>query len=117
MLLPRPAIGYAYFERKIFLVKWQKQMRYLALATDYDGTLACDGQVSSATLAALEKLRSTGRKLILVTGRELGELIRIFPAVNLFERVVAENGALLYEPRSEEHTSELQSLRHLVCRL
>src|SRR5436853_3381448 len=22
-----------------------------------------------------------------------------------------------YEPRSEEHTSELQSLRHLVCRL
>src|SRR5205814_4752809 len=25
--------------------------------------------------------------------------------------------ALLAEPRSEEHTSELQSLRHLVCRL
>src|ERR1035441_10891883 len=24
---------------------------------------------------------------------------------------------LLTEPRSEEHTSELQSLRHLVCRL
>src|SRR5262245_44844166 len=23
----------------------------------------------------------------------------------------------LYDPRSEEHTSELQSLRHLVCRL
>src|SRR5262245_56711058 len=26
-------------------------------------------------------------------------------------------GDLLYEIRSEEHTSELQSLRHLVCRL
>src|SRR5262245_62363754 len=29
------------------------------------------------------------------------------------ERLVATGGA----PRSEEHTSELQSLRHLVCRL
>src|SRR5262245_64619558 len=26
-------------------------------------------------------------------------------------------GAVLYRLRSEEHTSELQSLRHLVCRL
>src|SRR5262245_63451003 len=24
---------------------------------------------------------------------------------------------MIYSPRSEEHTSELQSLRHLVCRL
>src|SRR5438045_4903585 len=24
---------------------------------------------------------------------------------------------LVFDPRSEEHTSELQSLRHLVCRL
>jgi hydroxymethylpyrimidine pyrophosphatase-like HAD family hydrolase len=75
-------------------------MRYLALACDYDGTLAQDGLVSAATLAALEKLRATGRKLILVTGRELGELLSIFPGVRLFEQVVAENGALLYEPKT-----------------
>src|SRR5262245_63572025 len=28
-----------------------------------------------------------------------------------------QNGPLKFNPRSEEHTSELQSLRHLVCRL
>lgn len=77
-------------------------MRYRALAADYDGTLAHHGRVADETVAALEKLRATGRKLILVTGRELEELLRIFPAINLFERVVAENGALLYEPASRE---------------
>src|SRR5436853_5494324 len=32
-------------------------------------------------------------------------------------RAVAGQGAVLSTLRSEEHTSELQSLRHLVCRL
>src|SRR5438045_7226171 len=36
--------------------------------------------------------------------------------VDLANRV-AEVGAGVKRPRSEEHTSELQSLRHLVCRL
>src|SRR5262245_65133964 len=32
--------------------------------------------------------------------------------------VLSYDGHVFYEPvRSEEHTSELQSLRHLVCRL
>src|SRR5947209_3969356 len=77
-------------------------MRYLALATDYDGTLATNGHVGEPILAALERFLATGRKLILVTGRELPELLSIFPQINLFERVVAENGALLYRPASKE---------------
>ncbi len=77
-------------------------MRYFALACDYDGTLARDGRVDAPTLAALEKLLATGRKLILVTGRELDELLEIFPEIHLFERVVAENGALLYRPATRE---------------
>ena len=77
-------------------------MRYLALAADYDGTLAQDGCVTDETVAALEKLRATGRKLILVTGRELDELLRVFPGAKLFDRIVAENGALLYEPGTRE---------------
>src|ERR1035441_10916441 len=32
-------------------------------------------------------------------------------------RTVVEEALSKSEPRSEEHTSELQSLRHLVCRL
>ena len=77
-------------------------MRYLALACDYDGTLACDGTVSQETLAALERLLATGRKLILVTGRELDDLQSVFPHLELFERVVVENGALLYRPLTRD---------------
>jgi hydroxymethylpyrimidine pyrophosphatase-like HAD family hydrolase len=77
-------------------------MRYRALASDYDGTLATDGVVDEATLDALRRLRTTGWKLILVTGRELDELIGVFPQIELFDRVVAENGAVLYRPAKQE---------------
>jgi HAD superfamily hydrolase (TIGR01484 family) len=77
-------------------------MRYLALACDYDGTLAHHGRVAESTLAALERLLASGRKLILVSGRELPDLLATFPHTNLFERVVVENGALLYHPASRE---------------
>jgi HAD superfamily hydrolase (TIGR01484 family) len=77
-------------------------MRFHALATDYDGTLAHDGKVDAPTLAALERLRATGRKLILVSGRELPELERTFSHLDLFDLAVLENGALLYRPSDEE---------------
>ena len=77
-------------------------MRYLVLATDYDGTLAQDGAVDAAACDALARLAATGRKLILVTGRELGELESVFPHLELFDRVVAENGALLLAPSTRE---------------
>ena len=78
-------------------------MRYLALCTDYDGTLATDGRVLPETFAALERLIASGRRAVLVTGRELDELQSVCPRLDLFEYVVAENGALLLsrppEPR------------------
>jgi HAD superfamily hydrolase (TIGR01484 family) len=77
-------------------------MRYLALCCDYDGTLAHDGRVDRATLAGLEKLLASGRRLVMVTGRELPDLQATFPRLDLFERVVAENGALLYHPAKRE---------------
>ena len=77
-------------------------MRYHALALDYDGTIAHHGRVDASTVAALEKLRATGRHLIMVTGRELPELLDVFPEIGFFEWVVAENGALLYRPATKE---------------
>src|SRR5207253_11138331 len=77
-------------------------MRFLALATDYDGTLATDGAVDPETVAALRRLAATGRTLILVTGRQLNDLLRVFPEAGLFDAVVAENGAVLYRPGSGE---------------
>jgi hydroxymethylpyrimidine pyrophosphatase-like HAD family hydrolase/energy-coupling factor transporter ATP-binding protein EcfA2 len=73
-------------------------MRYIGLACDFDGTLAHDGQVDDQTIGVLQRLRETGRKLILVTGRQLDELASIFPHLDLFHRVVGENGALLATP-------------------
>src|SRR5580692_4801375 len=77
-------------------------MRYLALASDYDGTLAHDGLVDEDTIQSLERLVHSGRELILVTGRELPDLESIFPRLDLCARVVAENGALLYNPATKE---------------
>lgn len=51
------------------------EMRYLALAADYDETLAANGQVRGETFAALSLLRKTGRRTILVTGRLLPDLL------------------------------------------
>lgn len=79
-------------------------MHYLALATDYDGTLARDGHVSREMLAKLDDFRRTGRKVILVTGRELPELRACFPDLGVCDAIVAENGALLYWPQEDrEH--------------
>jgi HAD superfamily hydrolase (TIGR01484 family) len=77
-------------------------MYFLALATDYDGTLAEDGVVSPTTIAALEKFKQTGRRVVLVTGRELPDLKRVFERMDVCDRVVVENGALLYNPATGE---------------
>ena len=72
------------------------------LACDYDGTIAHHGRVDDETIAALGRLRDTGRRLILVTGRELQDLLAVCPHVELFDRVVAENGAVVYCPATRE---------------
>jgi len=84
-------------------------VRYHALACDYDGTLATHGTVDEPTLEALARLRNSGRKLVLVTGRELDDLHRVFPHLDYFDRVVAENGALLYRPSSCEELALAQA--------
>jgi hydroxymethylpyrimidine pyrophosphatase-like HAD family hydrolase len=71
---------------------------FRALATDFDGTIAHDGMVDDGTRDALERARHAGLCLLLVTGRELPDLFNTFAHVSLFDRVVAENGALMYTP-------------------
>jgi HAD superfamily hydrolase (TIGR01484 family) len=79
-------------------------MQYLALATDYDGTLATHGAVQPHVLASLQKARDMGRRLVLVTGRVWPELQAVFPEYRVFHRIVAENGALLIDPETAEQT-------------
>lgn len=73
-------------------------MRYTCVAFDYDGTLASDGRVPEDVLLALSKVKQTGRVLVLVTGRRLNELLKIFSHVTIFDLVICENGAVLYDP-------------------
>ena len=80
-------------------------MKYAAIATDYDGTLAHDGIVDDRTVAALQRARDAGLRLLMVTGRELPSLFNTFGHTGLFDLVVAENGAVVYDPRAKEvHT-------------
>jgi HAD superfamily hydrolase (TIGR01484 family) len=78
--------------------------KYLALATDYDGTIAQHGDVTESTHAALERWKEAGRKLIMVTGRELPDLQKVCPFTKLFDCIVAENGALLFWPATGKKT-------------
>jgi hydroxymethylpyrimidine pyrophosphatase-like HAD family hydrolase len=79
---------------------------YRALATDYDGTIASDGHVDDATVHALERARAFGLRLVLVTGRAASDLSNTFAHISLFDRVVAENGAVILDPS----TSTLRTL-------
>ncbi len=77
-------------------------MFFHVLATDYDGTIAEDGGVAEDTFEALRRLRASGRRLVLVTGRELEDLQRVCPHLEVFDEVVVENGAVIFRPSTKE---------------
>lgn len=77
-------------------------MRYLALATDYDGVVARHGRAAGTAISAIERLRTSGRRAILMTGRRLDDLRQSCPDLSVFDYVVAENGATVYDPRTRE---------------
>ncbi len=77
-------------------------LRYLALVVDYDGTIARDGVVEPETSAALARVRQQGRHVLLVTGRRLDDLLDLFPQVEIFDRVVVEDGAVIYDPATRQ---------------
>lgn len=83
-------------------------MRFQVLATDYDGTIATDGRVEEPVWTAIGRLRDLGRKTILVTGRDFEDLQVVCPNLNVFDRVVAENGAVLFNPA----TKQIRTLAH-----
>jgi HAD superfamily hydrolase (TIGR01484 family) len=77
-------------------------MRFFALAAGFDGTLARDGRYDERCVEALSAVSATGRKLILVTARELREVFEIFPEARIFDVIVAENGAVMHRPATRE---------------
>src|SRR6266513_1844069 len=72
--------------------------RFHALVMDGDGTLLRGGRMGRKTIAALDRWRDAGHKLVLVTGENAKQL-REFPHADLFDRIVGENGALVLRSR------------------
>jgi hypothetical protein len=67
-----------------------------AVAIDFDGTLTMGGRPEAETIAVLDEARAAGRRIIIVTGRILAELLEVFPdAGEHVDAIIAENGAVL----------------------
>jgi HAD superfamily hydrolase (TIGR01484 family) len=77
-------------------------MQYLTLVVDYDGTIAQNSKVPESTKEAMKHLARSGRKIILCTGREIRYLLPDFPELEIFDIIVAENGGVLYHPKTRE---------------
>src|SRR5579871_3732047 len=72
--------------------------KFAILVCDYDGTLATGETAGSQVIEALMSASEAGTRLVLATGRELPDIRRVLPEIELFQWVVAENGAVLFEP-------------------
>lgn len=70
-------------------------MKLSILALDYDGTIAHHGKADPDVLSAIRDARTRGIVVVLVTGRILSDLRRVLAETDLFDAIVAENGAVL----------------------
>jgi hypothetical protein len=68
------------------------------LACDFDGTGAVNGHLAPEVAAVLAAARSVGFVSLLVTGRVLEDLQAAAVNLEIFDAVVAENGALVLLP-------------------
>ncbi|HWX42639.1 MAG TPA: HAD family hydrolase [Blastocatellia bacterium] len=68
------------------------------IACDYDGTIAVDGAMSPIVERALADAQRSGFLIALVTGREFNDLKTVCKRLDMFDLVVAENGAVTYLP-------------------
>jgi hypothetical protein len=75
-------------------------LKLTVIALDYDGTIARDGRVEPLVIQAVREGQARGIVMILVTGRILRDLHRVFPEHDLFDAIVAENGAVLAFPNA-----------------
>jgi hydroxymethylpyrimidine pyrophosphatase-like HAD family hydrolase len=70
------------------------------LTLDYDGTLVDNGVLPQAVRNGIQRARTRGIVVVLVTGRILDNLRRGAGDVRFVDAVVAENGAVLAFPET-----------------
>src|SRR5438874_7710445 len=99
--------------------RYNRGMPVRLIALDIDGTLLDSRwQVSEANRNAIAEAARRGIEVALVTGRRYDFAMPVARQLEAPLTMIVSNGALVRSnDRSEEHTSELQSRRDLVCRL
>jgi hydroxymethylpyrimidine pyrophosphatase-like HAD family hydrolase len=70
-------------------------MKVLAIALDFDGTIAKDDRLDDHVREAIAKVREQNIFVIIVTGRILAELREVAGDLHFVDAVVGENGAVL----------------------
>jgi hydroxymethylpyrimidine pyrophosphatase-like HAD family hydrolase len=77
-------------------------MHISVIATDFDGTVAEGDRLAPEAGRALRRWREAGRTSVLVSGRPFEFLRDLQEREQAFDLIVAENGAVLYNPYSDE---------------
>jgi hydroxymethylpyrimidine pyrophosphatase-like HAD family hydrolase len=75
-------------------------MRFLAMALDYDGTIAQNDMLDDRVRESIARLRAQNIIVLIVTGRILSDLERVAGDLHFVDAVVAENGAVMAFPDS-----------------
>jgi len=90
--------------RRLDLRSAQIQSKKLRLvATDLDGTLLrSDGTISAHTVEVLGTMSARGTHIVLVTGRPVRWLSKVYDQVPLPLPAVCANGAVVYDPVNDE---------------
>ncbi len=70
-------------------------MKLLAIALDYDGTIARNDVLDNSVREAISQLRARNIVVLIVTGRILSELRQVAGDLHFVDAVVAENGAVI----------------------
>lgn len=77
-------------------------MHITVIAADFDGTISCGDQIDAGAAQALRRWREAGRFTVLVSGRPFEFIQALQARAQLFDLIVAENGAVIYTPRTDE---------------
>jgi hydroxymethylpyrimidine pyrophosphatase-like HAD family hydrolase len=77
-------------------------MHISVIATDFDGTISEGDQLAPEAGRVLRRWRETGQFTVLVSGRPFEFLRDLQERAQAFDLIVAENGAVLYNPHTDE---------------
>jgi hydroxymethylpyrimidine pyrophosphatase-like HAD family hydrolase len=77
-------------------------MHISVIATDFDGTISQGDRLAPEVMQVLHRWRERGQFTVLVSGRPFEFLHALQEYEPVFDLIVAENGAVLYNPRDDE---------------